>query len=128
MAERQIELEAGAVIQPRCAEDKRSLVVLCQRKCQTLRRLVVIGTVVKQPFDEPNGGMIIEVIYKLHITPEWIRHFLVERFQRETGCFFGKNLVECLNSVCKSQHMLVLFQCFFTEGFYFRDPPGVIID
>src|ERR1044072_9789655 len=118
MVERQIELETVAVVQPRRAEDKRALVLLCQRKCQTLRRFVVIRTVVKQTFYEPNGGMIIEIVYELHITPEWLRHFFVERFQRETGCFFGKNLVECLNSVCKGQHVLVLFKGSFTEWFY----------
>src|ERR1041384_6210057 len=128
MVERQIERETIAVIQPWCAENKRSLVFLRQLKCQTLRRLVVIGTVVKQTFDEPNRGMIIEIVYQLHITPEWLGHFLVERFQRETGCFFGKNLVECLNSVCKSQHVRVLFECLFTKAFYFRDSAGIVID
>src|ERR1041384_6594693 len=128
MVERQIERETIAVIQPWCAENKRSLVFLRQLKCQTLRRLVVIGTVVKQTFDEPNRRMIVEIVYQLHITLEWIRHFLVKRFQREACCFFGKNLVECLDSVCKSQHLLVLFERIFPESFYFGDFPGVVID
>ena len=83
--------------QPRRAEDERPVVPVDQRQHQALGRLLVMGAAVEQRLDEPDRGLVVEVVDQLHEAPQPFRDAGVERLEGEAPGLLAQQVVELLD-------------------------------